>query len=214
MAGWVPGGPGLGCARAHPDPPMGPPLAGIICITPYVSIYISFVFFTPTTEIWLFVECSAFCRVDTRQSPALGNDHVYREQDSRHRNTLGKEIFAGCQTLGEWRRSAKGRQRTSIANGRYLCQASSFGILAFCRLVHRTVRCTTGHCPVQISFLFWRNRPLTIWSRWRTGHCPVHTGQSGAPIRRLARPRVTCGLRGRPLAHRIVRCTTGQSGEL
>jgi hypothetical protein len=31
----------------------------------------------------------------------------------------------------------------------------------------------TGHCPVQISFLFWRSRPLAIWSRWCTGHCPV-----------------------------------------
>jgi hypothetical protein len=46
-------------------------------------------------------------------------------------------------------------------------------ILAFCRLAHRTVRCTTGHCPVRFSFLFWRSRPLAIWSRWRTGHCPV-----------------------------------------
>jgi hypothetical protein len=63
----------------------------------------------------------------------------------------------------------------------------------------------TGHCPVQISLLFWRSRPLTIWSRWHTGHCPVHTGQSGAPIRPLARPRVTRGLRDRPLAHRTVR---------
>jgi hypothetical protein len=26
VAGWGPGGPGLGCARAHPDPPVGPPL--------------------------------------------------------------------------------------------------------------------------------------------------------------------------------------------
>jgi hypothetical protein len=79
--------------------------------------------------------------------------------------------------------------------------------LAFCRLAHRTVRCTTGHCSVRISFLFWRSRPLAIWSRWRTGHCPVHIGQSGAPFRPLARPRVTRGLRGRPLAHRTVRCT-------
>jgi hypothetical protein len=62
----------------------------------------------------------------------------------------------------------------------------------------------TGHCPVQISFLFWRSRPLAIWSRWRTGHCPVHTGQSGAPFRPLARPRVTRGLRGRPLARPTV----------
>jgi hypothetical protein len=54
-------------------------------------------------------------------------------------------------------------------------------ILAFYRLAHRTVRCTTGHCPVRISFLIWRSRPLQSWSRWRTGHYPVHTGQSGAP---------------------------------
>jgi hypothetical protein len=60
---------------------------------------------------------------------------------------------------------------------------------------------------VRISFLFWRNRPLETWSRWHTGHCSVHTGQSGAPFRPLARPRVKRGLRGRPLAHRTVRCT-------
>jgi hypothetical protein len=88
-------------------------------------------------------------------------------------------------------------------------------ILAFCRLVHRTVRCTTGHCPVRISFLIWRSRPLALESRWRTGHCPVHTGQSGAPFRPLARPRVSRGSRGRPLARPTVgpadRWLTGQS---
>jgi hypothetical protein len=46
----------------------------------------------------------------TRQSYTLGNDCVYREQDSRHRKTLGKDYFAECQTLGESRRSAKDRQ--------------------------------------------------------------------------------------------------------
>jgi hypothetical protein len=45
------------------------------------------------------------------------------------------------------------------------------------------------------------------WSCWRTGHCPVHTGQSGAPSRPLARPRVSRRSRSRPLAHRTVRCT-------
>jgi hypothetical protein len=80
-------------------------------------------------------------------------------------------------------------------------------ILAFCRLAHRTVRCTTGHCPVRISFLIWRSRPLAPGSRWRTGHCLVHTGQSSAPSRPLARPRVLRGSRDRPLAHRTVRCT-------
>jgi hypothetical protein len=68
----------------------------------------------------------------------------------------------------------------------------------------------TGHCPVRISFLFWRSRPLAIWSCWRTGHCPVHTGQSGAPFRPLARPRVTHGLHGRPLAR--PRVTLGLRG--
>jgi hypothetical protein len=47
------------------------------------------------------------------QSSTLGNDCVYGEQDSRHR-----------KTLGESRRSAKGRQQPSIADGRYLCRVS------------------------------------------------------------------------------------------
>jgi hypothetical protein len=42
------------------------------------------------------------------------------------------------------------------------------------------------------------------WSRWRTEHCPVHTGQSGAPSRPLARPRVSRGSRSRPLARPTV----------
>jgi hypothetical protein len=42
------------------------------------------------------------------------------------------------------------------------------------------------------------------WSRWRTGHCPVHTGQSGAPSRPLARPRVSHRSRCRPLAQPTV----------
>jgi hypothetical protein len=74
-------------------------------------------------------------------------------------------------------------------------------ILAFCRLAHRTVWCATRHCPVRISFLIWRSRPLELWSRWRTRHSLVPhltvgtchasradsvadywlTGQSGAP---------------------------------
>jgi hypothetical protein len=35
----------------------------------------------------------------------------------------------------------------------------------------------------------------------------AHRTLSGAPLRPLARPRVTRGLCGRPLAHRTVRCT-------
>jgi hypothetical protein len=89
-------------------------------------------------------------------------------------------------------------------------------ILAFCRVAHRT---TTVHVRCAISFLFWRRRPLQIRDSWRIRHCSVHTGQSGAPCRPLRGPRIARGLRGRPLrwrplAHRTVRCTTGQSGEL
>ena len=76
-----------------------------------------------------------------------------------------------------------------------------------------TVRCTTGHCPVRISFLFWRSRPLKIQSRWRTGHCPVppsdrwlcHASHADYAADRWP---------GRLLAHWTVRCTTGQSGDL
>jgi hypothetical protein len=54
---------------------------------------------------------------DTRQSPALGNDGVCREQDSRHRYTLGKG-----------RLSAKGRQPPSKIDDCYLCRQSSSSI--------------------------------------------------------------------------------------
>jgi hypothetical protein len=43
-------------------------------------------------------------------------------------------------------------------------------------------RIVTVDGPVQISFLFWRRRPLQIRGSWRTGHCPVHTGQFGCPL--------------------------------
>jgi hypothetical protein len=43
----------------------------------------------------------AFAESRTRQSHALGNELVYRVQDTRHRNTLGNDIFAECRTLGE-----------------------------------------------------------------------------------------------------------------
>jgi hypothetical protein len=50
----------------------------------------------------------AFVEWRTLQSPALDNERVYREQDSHHRNTLDKDIFVECQTLGE----GGARQRT------------------------------------------------------------------------------------------------------
>jgi hypothetical protein len=79
---------------------------------------------------------------------------------------------------------------------------------------HRT---GTVDGPVPISFLFWRTRPLQIRGSWCTGHCPVHTGQSDAPCRPLARatrrPRIwrptvalaTVGSPDSPVHHRTVR---------
>jgi hypothetical protein len=80
------------------------------------------------------------------------------------------------------------------------------------RQILPSVAWRTGHCPVRISFLLWRCRPLAPGSRWRTGHCPVHTGQSGAPLDRwlghVSRAdRAADRWPGRPLAHRTVRCT-------
>jgi hypothetical protein len=64
----------------------------------------------------------------------------------------------------------------------------------------------TGHCPVLISFLLWRSRPLALWSRWRTGHCPVPP--SDRWLGHVSRAdRAADRWPARPLGHRTVRCT-------
>jgi hypothetical protein len=60
---------------------------------------------------------------------------------------------------------------------------------------------------------FLAQTTVAALANWRTGHCPV------PPADRWRGPHVARGLRGRPLrwlplAHRTVRCTTGQSEEL
>jgi hypothetical protein len=67
-----------------------------------------------TTGIWLFAECR------TRQSPALGNDHVYREQDSRYRKTLGKK------SLPSAKHSANGNARQRAVSRRLKLTAVIF----------------------------------------------------------------------------------------
>jgi hypothetical protein len=83
-----------------------------------------------------FAECILS---DTRQSPVLGNEPLYRVQDTRHRTPLGKDIFAECQTLGKGgarqravsdRPKADGRQSLPRAEDwhstkRLLCRVSS-----------------------------------------------------------------------------------------
>jgi hypothetical protein len=68
-------------------------------------------------------------------------------------------------------------------------------------------------CPVR-NFLPFLAQPTVAASGWL-----AHRTLSGAPADRWLGPRVARELRDRPLlwrplAHRTVRCTTGQSGEL
>jgi hypothetical protein len=89
----------------------------------------------------------------------------------------------------------------------YRWMPTSKAILAFCRVAHRTV---TVACPVRISFLNWRSRPLQLRAGWRTG-------QSSAPSRPLARathrPRIwrptvalaAIGSPDSPVHHRTIR---------
>jgi hypothetical protein len=69
----------------------------------------------------------AFDESRTQQSPTLGNELVYRVQDTRYRNTLGKDMFAEWQTLG------KGGARQRANNGRLklttvsLCRGTKAG---------------------------------------------------------------------------------------
>jgi hypothetical protein len=63
----------------------------------------------------------------TRQSPALGTELVYRVQDTRHRETLGKDCFVERQTLGKdgaRQRAVNGRlQLTAVS----LCRGPKVG---------------------------------------------------------------------------------------
>jgi hypothetical protein len=137
-------------------------------------------------------------------------------QSGAHR-TLSGARFLSLNSAGDRCRSGS-RWRT----GHVRCPLPTVG-LATCRAqiplptvgsadrwltgqsgAHRTVRGTpdTVRCP--ISFLKQRRRPLQIWEPLAHRTCPVHTGQSGAPFRPLAWPRVARRFRYRPLARPTV----------
>jgi hypothetical protein len=101
-----------------------------------------------------------------------------------------------------------------------------------CRMAHRIVRCTTGHCVVrQPRHPTVRVRPLELLTCGPPDSPVVHrTGPVHCPVRHLA-PALTSAravalftvdfcrrplaqLAVAPLAHRTVRCYTGQSVEL
>jgi hypothetical protein len=76
----------------------------------------------------------------------------------------------------------------------------------------------TGHCPVRISFLIWRSRPLavleplvhrTVSGAHQTVRCPLLAVGTATCPAQIARLTVGPADRwtGRPLAHRTVWCT-------
>jgi hypothetical protein len=101
-----------------------------------------------------------------------------------------------------------------------------------CRMAHRTVRCTTGHCPVrQPRHPTVRVRPLELLTCGPPDSPVVHRTVSVHCSVRLLVPALTSAravalftvdfcrrplaqLAVAPLAHRTVRCYTGQSDEL
>jgi hypothetical protein len=71
-----------------------------------------------------------FAERRTRQSPTLGKDLIYRVQDTRHSQALGKDGFAESQTLGRdgsRQRAVSGRlQLTAVS----LCRVPNIRHLA------------------------------------------------------------------------------------
>jgi hypothetical protein len=95
--------------------------------------------------------------------------------------------------------------------------------VAFCRVAHRTVRCATGQLLFMSDARFPsksgvadRCRLVAVGAPDTVRYIP---DSPVPPADRWSGPRVARGfggrsLRWRPLAHRTVRCTTRQSGEL
>jgi hypothetical protein len=97
-----------------------------------------------------------FAESHPRRIPALGNELVYRVQDARHRRTLGKDMFAECQTLGNGgarqravsgRHKADGCQPLLRAEGRYSAKR------LFCRVPNSLPSVFSEHSAKHI-FIF------------------------------------------------------------
>jgi hypothetical protein len=93
---------------------------------------------------------SAFCRAlgregfaesRTRQSPALGNELIYRVQDTRHRTTLGKDMFAECPLgkEGSRQRAVSGRPKANSRQPLPRVEALHSAKILLCRVPN------TGH---------------------------------------------------------------------
>jgi hypothetical protein len=115
-------------------------------------------------------DCFVECR--PRQSPTLGNETVYRVQDTRHSEALGKEPFAERQTLdkdGSRQRAVSGRLQPTVVS---LCRGPKADtrqsrLFAECQITGTQQRWSLpsvfcGHSAKHIFiFLFWS--PNFLW---------------------------------------------------
>lgn len=70
-------------------------------------------------SVLLFVEDKiSFIENHSRRTKTLGTDLICREQNTRHKSTLGKVGFAECQTLGETLDLANGCHQPFIVDRR------------------------------------------------------------------------------------------------
>jgi hypothetical protein len=114
----------------------------------------------------IFAECHS------RRIMTLGIHLLCREPNTRHTPTLGTGGFAECQTLGEMRLTAKGRQQSSIADGRYLCRVSGVDTRQtdfFAECPVQTLgkaslyRVSTPDTRQSIFFIFFISPPNFLW---------------------------------------------------
>jgi hypothetical protein len=88
-------------------------------------------------------------------------------KDLRRRSippTLGKDLFAECQTLGERRRSAKGHQQSSIADGCYLCWAPRVGTRQRSYFFSNQSFCGLFLHYVDLHVRFWHNEKCVCYN--------------------------------------------------
>jgi hypothetical protein len=117
---------------------------------------------TCTTGIRIFAECFLS---GTRQSPALGNDVVCREQDSRHRNTLGKDFFAECHTHGEGRLLAKAVNPRLILGRASFAECPSWTLGKVYFFANQTFCGMLLHY-VDLHVPFWDNYKSVFYNYW------------------------------------------------
>jgi hypothetical protein len=63
-----------------------------------------------------------FAECHTRQTKALGHEHLWREPNTRHKKVLDKDIFAERPTLNTNGHSTKLRQQPMSTGVCYLCR--------------------------------------------------------------------------------------------